>query len=110
MINIDDFNYAWQLEEASKKLEEYVNVFETQQIGLTDGLLMNVCPEAGTELNVCIEREAALAVELFHENCLYQIDVIFSEGKQDLTQLLGKILCFVTQNFRKYFFRRETIS
>ena len=104
MINIDDFNYAWQLEEASKKLEEYVIGFETQQIGLTDALLLNICPEAETELKNCIEREAALAAELFHENCLHQIDEIFSEGKQDLTQLLGKILCFATQSFRRYFF------
>ena len=91
MINIDDFNYAWQLEEASKKLEDYVKSFETQKIGLTDALAMNVCPEAEIELRICIEREAALATENFHGNCLDLIDEIFPEGKQDLTHLLGKI-------------------
>ena len=89
MINIDDFNYAWQLEEASKKLEKYVKTFELQQIGLTDALALNVCPEAEAELKTCMEKQAAIAAGFFHEECLQEINEIFPEGTQDLTDLLG---------------------
>ena len=91
MINIDDFNYAWQLEEASKKLEKYVKTFEPQQIGLTDALALNVCPEAEAELKNCLKKEATKAAEFFHEKCLLEINEIFPEGTQDLTNLLGMI-------------------
>ena len=117
MINIDDFNYAWQLEEASKQFEKYVKLFELHQIGLTDDLARNVCPETEKELFDCFEKEVEHKSQQYYEDCLYQIDEIFSDGKQDLTRILGNEsydMIHIIERFiffyKQIYFRRGFIS
>ena len=90
MINIGDLDYDWLLTEASKKLENFVKSFQLYKIGLTEDVLLDVCPEANIELYDCIYRKSFVAVKHFYQECLEFIDEIFEKGAVELKRMLGK--------------------
>ena len=88
VIDIGDLDYEWQLNEASKKLENFVKSFELYKIGLSEAVWLNVCPEVNIELFECIEGETQSNVDAFYHECIDYIDEIFKKGAEDLKQIL----------------------
>ena len=94
VIDIDDLNYEWQLQEAQDKLELFVKSFDMKSIGLTNEVWNEVCPEANKELFDCFSSQTNQNVEQFYEECLHYIDDIFQKGSQDLIEILGNFSIF----------------
>ena len=88
-IDLVDLDYDWQLSEAIKELEKFVQDFAPQTIGLTQEVLDSVCPEANDELINCFDSYADHQLVLFYQECLSFIEEIFPRGKADLIEALG---------------------
>ena len=89
-IDLEDLDYDWQLSEAIKDLEKFVQSFSVQDIGLTDEVLHLVCPEADEKLVKCFDSYTNDQIMLFYNQCLLYIEEIFPRGKTDLIEVLGK--------------------
>ena len=94
-IDIGDIDYEWQLTEASKKLESFVQKFALYQIGLTNDVAEKVCPESNIELYGCIESTIEEYVQLFYQDCIDYIVEIFPRGRTDLKTILGNFTTFI---------------
>ena len=88
-IDLIDLDYDWQLSEAMKELEKFVQDFSPQSIGLTKEVLDSVCPEATDKLVECFDSYADDQLVLFYQECLSFIEEIFPRGKSDLIEALG---------------------
>lgn len=104
VIDVGDLDYEWQLSEASKKLEEYVQSFQLDSIGLSDDVSTNVCPEANMELYQCMESKTSDNVQIIYQKCLDYINEIFPKGAVDLKLILG-ILDFLSYILSNDIFR-----
>jgi hypothetical protein len=90
VIDINALDYEWQLIEAKKKLQKYVQNFKLSDIGLTNDLMVDFCPEAEPELVDCVQEQATLKTSQFHEEAVSYIDLIFPRGTDDMIIYLGE--------------------
>ena len=84
------------------KLEKFVQSFKLYNIGLTDDISTNVCPEANIELYECIDSATNYNMQAFYKECLHYINEIFQRGANDLQEMLG-IFCDFWRNRKSYF-------
>ena len=98
VIDVGDLDYEWQLSEASKKLENFVQTFELYKIGLSDTVQNNVCPEATDQLFNCLQSQSIQEKDRFYQECIAYIDEIFKKGFQDLKTVLGKYNFYLNLN------------
>ena len=91
MVDIGEIDYAWQLEEATEKLFNFVSVFDVADIGLTSEYLSDVCPQADINLYTCTADQAQIGVNQFRSECIDYISIIFEKGKDDLILKLGTV-------------------
>ena len=101
VIDIDEFDYEWLLRDAKDDLRDFVESFNLSDIGLTHTILIDVCTEADNDLQSCIADGAVRSVDQFYNECIEEIDIIFSKGHDDLLEYLGilksrKIVYFVS--------------
>merc|ERR1711990_596850 len=56
-VDVDSLNYEFLLREAKNSLETFVSQFDITEIGLTDDLMENICPEMEDPFWNCIEHD-----------------------------------------------------
>ena len=92
IIDINQLDYEWLLEEAKKELGTFVQTFDIDDQGLTIETLTKVCPESDSTLVNGMENQVNTEKNKFHVQCLNQIDKIFPAGKEDLVKYLDDVL------------------